>query len=109
MEIPSFDTGLTNFYQAHVSDQSSDLRVLTLPIDSLALPHAIRLVKIDAEGHELPVLRGMKCLLERDHPVVIAEASSPDIVGYLNQLGYEVETLENSSNYVFRHSSLPLQ
>jgi len=97
MEIPRFSDGRTNFYQAHLSVDIGALAVLTLPVDALSLPR-VSLVKIDVEGHEFPVLRGMRRLLERDHPVLIVETSAPETVGMLTGLGYTVARLPGSSN-----------
>jgi FkbM family methyltransferase len=103
MQIPSFAEGLTNYYQAHLSDKPEGLTVLTLPVDALALPGRVRLAKIDVEGHELPVLRGMRALLERDHPVLIVETSSQETIELLHGLGYATERLPGSSNLLCRH------
>lgn len=102
MEIPqSSDSGLDNFYTAHLSDAASELTVLCIAVDSLALPNHIRLVKIDAEGHELPVLRGMKELLVRDHPTLIVEDNDPEVSEYLVGFGYSSSKLPGSSNRLF--------
>jgi FkbM family methyltransferase len=103
IEIPQFAGGLTNYYQARLASSEDGLRVLTLPIDSLALP-AVRLVKIDVEGHELPVLRGMRALLERDHPALIVETGLQQTLDLLGDLGYAVERLPGSSNVLCRPS-----
>ena len=64
MQIPKLaDSGLDNFYTAHLSAEPCSLNVLRIAVDSFTPPEPIRLVKIDAEGHELPALRGMKKLL----------------------------------------------
>lgn len=97
MEIPRFPDGLENFYQAHVVSGTAGLSILALSIDSLALP-AVRLVKIDAEGHELPVLQGMRRLVERDHPALIVETSTGETTRLLESWGYRVERLPGSSN-----------
>jgi FkbM family methyltransferase len=97
IEIPRWSDGLQNYYQAHLVPASSSLTILTLAIDALSLP-CIKLVKIDAEGHELPILRGMRALLERDHPVLILETGSSDATGVLAALGYGTERLPGSSN-----------
>jgi FkbM family methyltransferase len=47
--------------------------------DELSLTD-VRLVKIDVEGFEPNVLRGMKRLLEHDHPTVIFEAWTADLL-----------------------------
>jgi hypothetical protein len=35
-----------------------------------ANPHRIALVKVDVEEHEVSVIRGMRNLIERDHPIL---------------------------------------
>ena len=75
---------------------------LGLPLDSLVLPKRVSLVKIDAEGHELSVLRGMESLLHRDRPVLIVEVSSSHSREFLVQRGYAVEKLPASPNCIFR-------
>jgi len=97
MEIPRFADGLENYYQAHVVSGAAGLSILALSIDSLALP-TVRLVKIDAEGHEFPVLQGMRRLVERDHPVLIVETSTGETTRLLENWGYRVERLPGSSN-----------
>jgi FkbM family methyltransferase len=49
--------------------------------------------KIDVEGHELEVLRGMRRLLEQNRCVLLVEAfpaSRGAVFAYLNRLGYKV-------------------
>jgi len=57
-------------------------------------------VKIDAEGHELPVLAGMRELLLRDKPVLVVELSNDKIQEYLEPIGYEIVVLPDSSNLI---------
>ena len=97
IQMPSFADGLPNYYQAHLAPGEGDLKVLTLPLDALSLP-AIRLVKMDVEGHEMPALRGMRGVIERDHPVLIVETGSQETLQFLKDLGYAVERLPGSSN-----------
>lgn len=103
MNVPT-DTSLNNYYRAQLSgsEQASGLQVLCLSVDSLALPHSITLAKVDAEGHELSVLLGMKGLLERDHPTIIVEDNDAGVLPFLEGLGYSSERLEGSINRVFR-------
>lgn len=105
MIVPMFEDGeLRNYYRARLSAGSPTpgFRVLCLPIDSLAVPNPVRLIKVDTEGHELSVLHGMKRLLERDHPTLIVEDGDPEVVGFLTALGYESEKLTGSCNRLFR-------
>jgi FkbM family methyltransferase len=108
-DIPGFETGLKNLYQAHlisVDSRLSDLQVLTLRLDALEMPRKVDLVKIGVEGHELAVLRGMMELLRRDHPTLIVETSSDDVIGLLAGLGHATEQLAGSPNRLFRPTSL---
>lgn len=102
MQIPKFDTGLDNYYMAHLSDDGGDVNIMTMPVDGLDLPHTVKFVKIDAEGHELPVLKGMRALLERDRPVIVLEDNSTELASYLEALGYASERRPGSSNRIFR-------
>ena len=104
MAIPTFDTGLKNYYQASLVPTASALRVLTVALDALGLPQRVSVVKIDAEGHDHVVLRGMEALLRRDHPALIVETDSPEISGLLQGMGYQAEHLPESPNVLFRHA-----
>ena len=101
MSIPEADTGLADYALAHLTAQPSESQVLCLPIDALPLPHRIALVKIDAESHELYVLHGMKDLLHRDHPIVIAEDNVAEVPDFLRGFGYYTAKLEGSANRLF--------
>ena len=102
MEVPAGADGLENGYLAHISEQKTGLNILCLPVDSLALPHQVSLVKIDAEGHELAVLRGMVELLHRDRPLLIVEVSSGASAEFILSWGYTMEKLPGSPNCIFR-------
>jgi FkbM family methyltransferase len=97
MEIPRCSHGLQNFYQAHIVPAAGGLTILALAIDSLNLP-SVRVVKIDAEGHELSVLKGMRKLLVRDQPTLIVETSATETGAWLAGCGYSVQRLPGSSN-----------
>jgi hypothetical protein len=62
-------------------------------------------VKVDVEGHQLAVVRGMMELLRRDHPTLIVETSSDEVIGLLTSLGYVTEQLAGSPNRLFRRTS----
>lgn len=103
MDIPKFETGPDNFYRSHLSPAGHDISVLCLPIDALDLPHRVRLVKIDAEGHDLHVLEGMRELLRRDRPILFIEDNSEreKIRALLAGLGYSMRRLPGSANTIF--------
>lgn len=109
LRIPRFASGLLNYYQASLSESSngSDCQVsaLTTPLDLLLPGQRISLVKIDAEGHELEVLRGMAQLLRASRPTLVIEGESPPIAGSLAEIGYQAVHLAGSPNTVFLPSS----
>lgn len=61
----------------------------------------VDLVKIDVEGHEPAVLRGMRATLERDRPAVFFEMiaaapTGPEIIDVLSPLGYRYSRLTDA-------------
>lgn len=101
MDLPRFEDGLTNYYQARLSADGGGLAVMTLPVDALALPR-VALVKMDVEGHELAALAGMRGLIERDRPVMIVETGPGEAMALIESLGYTCERLPGSSNLLCR-------
>jgi FkbM family methyltransferase len=108
MSIPEYsDTGQRNYYQAHLtSPADSELRILTVSLDSIEIPTTVRLIKIDAEGHEFSVLKGMRKTLLRDHPILIVEAPRTEVWDFLESLSYVGSTLPGSPNVVFHRGDL---
>ena len=102
ISIPHFENGTLNYYEASINDEDQGLSVMTMAIDSLQLDTRVRLLKIDAEGHELAVLRGAINLLRRCKPILIVEVSSHDVHSFIESLGYSRETLRNSPNHLYR-------
>ncbi len=103
MSIPSFDTGLKNYYGAALTTAASDLQVMTCAIDSLKLAGPVRVLKIDAEGHDTTVLLGARALLASHKPTVVIESVSAEVRQLLDSLGYVSETVAGSSNAIYRH------
>ena len=102
MSVPAFNTGLRNFYQAHLSNSpDSNLQVLTLSLENLNISNRIALIKIDAEGHEAGVLRGMRAILLRDKPTLIVETGSREVEDSIDSLGYTHQRLDGSPNVLF--------
>ncbi|MCW5662476.1 MAG: FkbM family methyltransferase [Piscinibacter sp.] len=102
ISIPQFDTGLKNYYGAALTEQATGLQVMTCPIDALGLPGRVRVVKVDAEGHDAVVLRGARQLLARERPVVVIETAAPEVDDMMRELGYVREVIPGSSNVIFR-------
>lgn len=101
MRLPKFDTGLDNYFMAKITNDSPSLNILCLSLDSLKLPNRIALAKIDAEGHDLIVLKGMESILKKDHPILIIEDDSSEIDSYLSELDYSSERINGSHNKIF--------
>ncbi|MGH9522528.1 MAG: FkbM family methyltransferase [Terriglobales bacterium] len=89
MTIPHYENShLSNYYQANIC-AGGDYPVLCLALDSIPVLGHVRLVKIDAEGHDLQVLQGMEALLSRNRPVLIVEGSlSGAVADWLNEREY---------------------
>jgi FkbM family methyltransferase len=102
MELPRFSAGLLNYYEARVTQGPAKFSVNTFPIDALALPAKVRLLKVDVERHEMPVFQGMRRLIDRDHPVLIIETGAHETIDLLHGLGYVTERLPGSSTLLCR-------
>ena len=107
MQIPSFDTGLRNYYEARISDRdagSADIQsvnILSLVPDVMRFPCPISFIKIDAEGHEAYVLAGLKQVIRRDLPIVIVETNSDDVIQTMEELGFVSTVLPASPNTIY--------
>lgn len=99
MQVP-IEEGMRNFYRASIVEGNADVAVLTIPLDDLLRPGALRVVKIDVEGHERSVLEGMQALMRLHRPVMIVETSSVETERWIEALGYATNRLPGSSNIV---------
>ncbi len=111
MAIPKFsDTGQLNYYQAHItSPGESELRILTVSLDAIQIHTTVRLIKIDAEGHEFLVLKGMQKTLLRDRPILIVEAPQPEVWEFLGSLDYVSTILPGSPNVIFYRDNIQFE
>ena len=107
MEMPILeDSGLDNYYMAHLSNDPSNatMNVFCIPLDCFNFPHPISFIKIDVEGHEFTALKGMEKLIRKDHPVIVAEGHTDEVVSFLENLGYSNRRYENSPNTLYEYS-----
>ncbi|RFB71079.1 MULTISPECIES: FkbM family methyltransferase [unclassified Herbaspirillum] len=77
---------------------------LGLSIDALKLPHRVAFIKVDVEGHELSVCKGMAELIARDHPVLVIEDhdNKSGVAEFLAPFGYRGRRAsDNARNLVF--------
>jgi FkbM family methyltransferase len=104
MNVPSFPTGQKIYTQARIvngEEGNSGMKIFCILVDSLDLPKRIKMIKIDAEGHELNVIMGMINLIKRDKPILIIEGDSPEIEQTLCGLDYNFQQLPKSPNKIF--------
>ncbi|MDN3904178.1 FkbM family methyltransferase [Arthrobacter sp. YD2] len=101
-EIAQFDE---NNYGGTSLSLRVDGDIEVKPLDAL-VSDTVGLIKIDAEGMDYQVLLGAREVLERDMPVVVIEAMTPDAVAqiesFLTPLGYSIFGEYNATpTYVF--------
>lgn len=107
MEVPMFNSGGENFYQARIIEGQKkekflkEFKVESRSIDSLLSdpPGRISFIKCDVEGHELAVIKGASLLIGKYKPALLVEVSQdPDdqssdaymLFKYLESFGYLV-------------------
>ncbi len=82
-----------------------DIRIVAL--DELELPGRVRLIKVDVEGMELPVLQGAAGLIEKDRPLIYVECINADhyktISTWMESHGYVYwDTFNATPTHLFR-------
>lgn len=72
---PGGNFGIGSFVEGHVENPAETLQMTILRGDAVFREREIRpgLIKIDTEGFEWPVLRGLGAVLEQDRPFVVLE------------------------------------
>ena len=98
LNLTSSHTGTATLAPVPGVTKSFDVQTLIGDDVLLADPQRMKLIKIDVEGFELHVLKGLKRALEMFQPLVITEfvephfqragTSSAEILGFLAGLGY---------------------
>lgn len=94
------------------------LKAKFLKFDNLKIKQKIDLVKIDVEGHEINVLRGMSRYLKKNKPVIVFECQKREIINGTSKVidflkkhnyknFYSIENnLSNNNNFFSRIFSL---
>ena len=103
MSIPDDPLTGEDLYQASISASGPSLvQVCCARIDDLPLPFGkVRLIKIDAEGHDAEVVDGAWETLCRSMPILIIEHPPDEISDRLAGLGYRKSREADSPNTVF--------
>ena len=82
--------------------ENNDEPIQTRVLDNMNLPK-IDIVKIDAEGMEERVIKGMREIIKRDKPIFIVEIHSiceQSMFQLLSSIGYSVTRIENSWDFL---------
>lgn len=90
--------------QSKKSETNNDEPIQTVVLDSLNLPR-IDIVKIDAEGMEERVIKGMMGIIGRDRPIFILEihtSCEQRMFELLDSIGYTVSRIERSWDFLAR-------
>jgi len=92
--------GLPDYFTARATERGQHA-VFATTIDSLSFPQRITFVKIDTEGAESAVLRGMEKLIERDHPILSIECDE-SLEPYIASRNYRMRPRQpRSANLLF--------
>jgi FkbM family methyltransferase len=91
--LPSRDgapRGVSSLHRRHI--HSEPITVPLVTVDSLGLEE-VTFVKIDVDGHEIPVLRGAAATIARDRPRLLIEVEQRiqpvgNVIGLLASWGY---------------------
>lgn len=100
-EIESYN--MINIGATHLKT-SDDGSIDVISIDSLKLDEHVDFVKIDVEGFEVGVIKGMTELLRRDHPILwieIFDNNKEEMTELLNECGYSETKVISYANYIF--------
>lgn len=101
MELPLFENGTDNYYQARITDGVNGLDILCIPAGVLNYSNEIKLVKVDAEGHDFNVIQGLKNILQKDRPLLVIEENTDEMRKYLDDLDYKPIKLKDSHNTIY--------
>jgi FkbM family methyltransferase len=91
--VPSADTGARGVSSLHRRDiHGESIKVPLVRVDDLGLSQ-VTFIKIDVDGHEVPVLRGAEAVIKQDQPRLLIEVEQRiqpigDVLDLMRQYGY---------------------
>lgn len=107
MTIPRDDRGIRNHYLARIAAKGAfTVEVKTIDEICESIPDTIRFIKIDTEGHELPVICGGLKTLQKHMPILCVEISTDPndketegarLLHLLSEIGYAVYILRDGA------------
>jgi FkbM family methyltransferase len=103
------------FYNHALSRTVRQVEVETATLDSLLsdLPSVPTIVKVDTEGHEIPVLQGMIQILQRVPDIKLLIEFNPkmqrragydarDLLNEINRLGFDIYLVEDQERQIYK-------
>jgi FkbM family methyltransferase len=86
-----------------IIQKNDRMHVMSIPLDTIEHQfNDISVVKIDVEGFELHVLRGMKHILQSHKPIVFVEIWDENpVIEFMIEIGYILEKKIEGKNYIF--------
>ena len=108
---------ISNMFVVGHDAGSQQVTVEAMRLDDV-IEETIDLIKLDVEGHEPAVIRGMTSILARDKPIILSEineywlrscshSSGAEYIGLLTSLGYDVFDVRHL-DHPLREDSLKL-
>ncbi len=85
-------------------DEKGDIKMIC--IDDITWTEKVDFVKMDVEGFEYHVLRGMRKVLQNSQPILWIESfpdKYPRVTTFLQEMGYRQEHMLPGFNYIFVH------
>jgi len=110
----AMNSGKSSLSQAN-AEGSRSLEIACTTVDLLVDGYNLQrvdAVKVDVEGAEMEVLRGMRSTLAQFRPALLIEllppllarfsATAEDVIEFLAQQGYSMTSSDKNDNYIFR-------
>jgi FkbM family methyltransferase len=91
--VPAADAGVRGVSSLHRRDiHGESIKVPLVRVDDLGLSQ-VTFIKIDVDGHEVPVLRGAEAVIKSDRPRLLIEVEQriqpvSDVIGLMRGYGY---------------------
>lgn len=103
----------SGFYDHSLTKSKKKIDIETRTLDSLLLNRKIDFIKIDVEGHEVPVLSGMKATIINNKNLKMLIEFNPkaqenaglkpdDLINIIEKLGFEVYLLDEMGHRYYR-------
>ena len=95
----------------HIPNGWIPVKVSTDSLDSILkdIKKPIKAIKIDVEGHELEVLKGANCILEKNKPLIVVECEQRHLIGRKIEEVFEwIISMGYTGKFVCNNKLIPL-